>query len=398
MAPLFVVDEITKVPEHMKEYQILTGRKENKNLSKLLGVMKAKKILLYTPLLKWCIEHGLEVTAYHELSLYQPGRPFDWFPKELADARREGDIEGLTEQLEKAYKDGDKKKMYTVLKELTNYPDIEVLVNEKKELSEIISKLYTLYKGKKLLGDTYKLKGNSFYGKMIEDVVRHLCTTFTTNGNDVDIALRSPFFEDLEEIGDAYKIQERKRRVEITRPYQCGIAVYQLGKLRMLEFYYDFLANYVDRRYFEYIYMDTVSAYFAISGESLRDVVKAELPEEYGKEVGKWLATDKYSEKTPGLFKPEFIGAKMIALTAKCYFCEGKQGTKYSCKGISKKQNDMTWKRYMQAFQGYLGKTKNTGFRIHEQGVVTYEQNKLGLSAYYDKRFVLPDGIHTRPL
>ena len=233
---------------------------------------------------------------------------------------------------------------------------------------------------------------------MIEDVVRHLCTTFTTDGNEVDMALRSPFVEDLEEIGDAYEIQERKRRVEITRPYQCGIAVYQLAKLRMLEFYYDFLDNYVDRRDFEYIYMDTDPAYFAISGESLRDVLKPELLGKYDKEVGKWLATDKYSEKIPGLFKPEFIGAKMIALTAKCYFCEGKQGTKYSCKDISKKQNDMTWKRYMQAFQGYLDKAKNTGFRIHEQGVVTYEQNKLGLSAYYDKRYVLEDGIHTKPL
>ena len=112
---------------------------------------------------------------------------------------------------------------------------------------------------------------------MIEDVARHLHTTFTTNGNDVDIALRSPFFEDLEEIGDTYEIKEGKRKVGITRLYQCGIAVYQLAKLRMLEFYYDFLDNYVDRRDFEYIYMDTDSAYFAISGESLRDVVKPEL-------------------------------------------------------------------------------------------------------------------------
>ena len=52
MAPLFAVNEIKKVPEHMKEYQKLTGRKENKNSRKLLGVMKTKKFLLYTPLLK----------------------------------------------------------------------------------------------------------------------------------------------------------------------------------------------------------------------------------------------------------------------------------------------------------------------------------------------------------
>ena len=81
MAPLFDVDEITKVPERMKEYQKLTGRKENKNSRKLLGVMKAEKILLYTPLLKWYTEHGLEVTAYHELLAYKPGRPLTGFQK-----------------------------------------------------------------------------------------------------------------------------------------------------------------------------------------------------------------------------------------------------------------------------------------------------------------------------
>jgi len=30
--------------------------------------------------------------------------------------------------------------------------------------------------------------------------------------------------------------------------------------------------------------------------------------------------------------------------------------------------------------------------------MVTYEQEKLGLSAYYDKRWVLLDGIHTKPI
>ena len=43
----------------------------------------------------------------------------------------------------------------------------------------------------------------------------------------------------------------------------------------------------------------------------------------------------------------------------------------------------------MSVLQGYLDKAQNTGFRIHDQGIVTYSQNKLGLSAYYDKRFVL---------
>ena len=38
-----------------------------------------------------------------------------------------------------------------------------------------------------------------------------------------------------------------------------------------------------------------------------------------------------------------------------------------------------------------IDKAKKVGFRVYDQGIMTYEQNKLGLSGYYDKRY---DGIH----
>ena len=40
----------------------------------------------------------------------------------------------------------------------------------------------------------------------------------------------------------------------------------------------------------------------------------------------------------------------------------------------------------------------NRGFRMRDGQMVTYEQQKLGLSAYYEKQWVLPDGIHTEPI
>ena len=115
--------------------------------------------------------------------------PFSWFPEEVANARREAEKDPL----------------------------------------------------KKQLVDVTKLKGNDFYGKMIENLGRHKTTKFTCKEWVVDKALRSPLFNNLEEIGGAYEIKELKRSVIFKRPYQCGIAVYQLAKLRMLEFYYDFL-------------------------------------------------------------------------------------------------------------------------------------------------------------
>ena len=65
MAPLFVVQEIPdcNVPEEMSIYKEKTGRKTIKGTKKLLGVMKAQKILLYTPLIKWSLEHDLRLTA-----------------------------------------------------------------------------------------------------------------------------------------------------------------------------------------------------------------------------------------------------------------------------------------------------------------------------------------------
>ena len=106
------------------------------------------------------------------------------------------------------------------------------------------------------------------------------------------------------------------------KPYQCGIAVYQLAKLRMLEFYYDFLDKYLDRRNFELIQMDTDLMYMAISGE-FDDIVKLELREEYDNEgEAKFLSTSKYHDRTLGFFRAEFQRTRMIALTSKCYYAE----------------------------------------------------------------------------
>ena len=145
------------------------------------------------------------------------------------------------------------------------------------------------------MGDVVKLKGNSFYGKIIEDLGRHKSTKFTHKEMVVDRALRHSFLDNLEEIGRAYEIKEFKRTVMIKGPYQCGIAVYQLAKLRMLEFYYDFLDKYFSRQGFELCCMDTDSFYLAMSGGLLDDIVRPEMKQAYEAEKKTWLATDKFS-------------------------------------------------------------------------------------------------------
>ena len=223
---------------------------------------------------------------------------------------------------------------------------------------------------------------------------------YTKEEKVVDRALRSTYFSDLDEIGKAYELESRKPRITIRRPFQVGIAVYQLAKLRMLEFYYDFLDKFIDRRDFELIQMDTDSNYMAISAESLEDIVRPELKAEFEAQKECWLAWDKWSGRTPGLFKLECVGSRMIALCSKCYYVEESESEKkkLSTKGMSKKQNEITWQRFKAALEGSKDMATNRGFRMRDGRMVTYEQKRLGLSVFYDKRWVLEDGIHTEPI
>ena len=95
-------------------------------------------ILLYTPMLKQYIAHGLKLTAIYKYFRYESGKPFSWFPEEVSSPRQHGD----------------------------NDPAL------------------------KELGDIKKRKGNSFYGKMIKDLMKHQRTTFVTTEDLVDKAFR----------------------------------------------------------------------------------------------------------------------------------------------------------------------------------------------------------------
>ena len=231
MAPLFYSKEVPEsdVPQQMLDYLERTGRTRTKGEKKLVGALSAKKILLCAPLLRRYIAHGLVLTAVHRTIDYKAQKIFGWFVEQVTEARRQGDVA----------------------------------------------------KEKALLADLFKLLGNSCYGTVIEALERQTEVSYTTDEAAVDRSLRSAWFEDLYEIGEAYEIHKRKQKIEINRPFQVGISVYQLAKLRMLEFYFDFLDHYVDRRSFELNQMDTDRLYMEIAGTRLEDVVRPELRGEF---------------------------------------------------------------------------------------------------------------------
>ena len=59
-----------------------------------------------------------------------------------------------------------------------------------------------------------------------------------------------------------------------------------------------------------------------MSGDSLEEIVKPEIKQAYKADKKNWQeATEKFSERVPGLFKTEFVGLRGVWVTAMCYPC-----------------------------------------------------------------------------
>ena len=223
--------------------------------------------------------------------------------------------------------------------------------------------------------------------------------TFSRNKHKDKVCRQIDRIED-----NTYEVQSCKKTVKLNLPMQIGFFVYQYAKLRMLQFYFDFLDKYLDRSDFQYCEMDTDSAYIAIAGPSVDSLVKPELRAEFQKDKFNWFPrTDTpenkaYDKRTPGLFKEEWSGAGIIGLSSKTYYCFGAYD-KFSCKGVNKKTNDINKEKYLNVLLTKQSSSGlNKGFRVVNNSMYTYEQVRDGFSYFYLKRKVLEDGVTTMPL
>ena len=120
---------------------------------------------------------------------------------------------------------------------------------------------------------------------------------------------------------------------------------------------------YLPREDFETLEMDTDSNYLGISAENVEDFIKPELREEFNRNKHYWFVTlhAPQGKCTPGLFKVELKGDKMIGLCSKSYCTEkfpesNKPGqVKFSMKGVNKGQ----FKNPMNHYEHVLNTKQN---------------------------------------
>ena len=190
MQPIFKNANVSRddIGPYMRQYA-----EENDIMSTprrmLVGSFHGIKLLLAAPLLRWYLAHGLVVDRVYQIVEYSPKPCFRDFGESVSTARRNGDSD----------------------------PD------------------------KAIIADTMKLLGNSAYGKTVTNVDRHRDIKYSTEVG-TSALVNNKRFRQLDVVAqDAYEVTSSKARVTYDLPHHIGFFVYQYAKLRMLEFYYDFV-------------------------------------------------------------------------------------------------------------------------------------------------------------
>ena len=388
MSPLLCTTDVPFeiICDHMQEH-VRRFELSEKPRRLLVGGMRARQMLIATPLLKWYLEHGMVITKIYQVVEFIPHRCFRDFIREVGDNRRLGDA----------------------------HPD------------------------KAIIGDTSKLHGNSSYGGIIMDQKKFQSVTYVEGEGNAMLEANKPQIKKS-------SIQGKTRY----QPSRTNWILQQYAKLRMPQFYYDCLDIYVDRTDFSYCEMDTDSAYVALSRPDLASGVTPHIRDSYQQTLTgcgregidpEWFPRTccskhaKYDKRTPGLFKIEYEGDAMIGLLvcSKTYIVQKTttihtssmamscfrllrrakrlppkrlvnlprlvRQVKFSSKGITKPsvKAPMTTFRYVLNTQR-VGHGTLKGFRTRNNGISTYEQIRNGFSNCYCKRRVLDDGVSTVPL
>ena len=353
MCPIMLNKEYTEeiCGEYTKDLLQKLGKKPTKS-RKLIATLKAEKILLKSTRLRWLINHGCVVTKLHGVIEAKRGRIFKGFMDWVTNERRKGDVD----------------LMYAIIAECA------------------------------------KLVGNSAFGRTGMDKNKHKKVKFC-NEIQFNRAKNGYFYFDAEEYDGVYEVVKKSKTVYQNMPIQIACSVYDDSKLRMLQFYYDCVDKYLNRSDFQYLEMDTDSAYMALT-DNFENLIKEELKEEFDSEKDKWFPRSnteefkRFDKRTPGLFKVEYEGDGMVALCSKTYYVWGDKN-KVSSKGLQKRRNSevLTKESYLRClFNGETIDGTNIGFRFDQKSMKTYEQNKIGLSPIYAKGIVMDDGIHIRPI
>lgn len=253
----------------------------------------------------------------------------------------------------------------------------------------------------------YKLLSNAIYGKTMENLRSRVDVKLKSYWKgrygaasmiaDPSFKRRTIFDEDL------VAIEMNKTSVLMNKPIAIGMAILDISKTVMYDFHYNFMKPKYGHNA-EVVYTDTDSFIYEIKNFNFY----AELLENLDKfDTSDYPTNNQFNipqvnKKVPGLFKDEMnseIITEFVGLRSKMYSVRsGKVDKMKKAKGVKKGvlMKEIEFEDYMHCLYNNTTIVRNQStFRSKLHNVYTVQQNKVALSPFDDKRYILENGVDT---
>ena len=227
----------------------------------------------------------------------------------------------------------------------------------------------------------FKLRINSVYGKTLKKLRKRISVRLVNNKKDFLKYTSRPTHITHKIFDKNYAaIHEIKPVLMLNKPIYVGFTVLDLSKWKMYDFHYNFIKKNFDA---ELLFTDTDSLTYEIKSEdNYEEFFKHKHLFDFSNFSKDSKFYDRQNKMVVGKMKFEYKGipiSKFVGLKSKMHSMplnDGKESN--TAKGINTVIE-------FNEFRDTLFNKKLIG---------TYEINKISLSCFDDKRFVLDDGVH----
>ena len=251
--------------------------------------------------------------------------------------------------------------------------------------------------------DFFKLMNNSVFGKTMENIRKRVDVRLITNEKKLLKYSSKPTYVSSKIFNqDLVAVHKIKETLTLNKPAYVGMCILDISKTLMYDFHY----NYIKKKYGDkakLLFTDTDSLCYQIEAD---DIYK-----DFWNDKNRFDNSD-YPESSPyfnnsnnkvlGKFKDETHSnpiSEFVGLRSKMYsYLKDDQKGGKTAKGIKKNiiKKNITHENYKQTLfenKQMYHKMKTIRSQNHELG--SYEINKVSLSCFDDKRYILEDGINS---
>ena len=253
--------------------------------------------------------------------------------------------------------------------------------------------------------DFFKLMNNSVFGKTMENIRKRSNINLETDPDHFLRQTAKPTFVSCKIFHEnLVAVHMKKSFLLLDKPSYVGMCILDLSKVLMYDFHYNFIkAKYGDRA--KLLFTDTDSLCYHIQTDDVYEDLYNHKDmfdnSDYSKSSKFYFDENK---KVIGKFKDEAAGnliTSFVGLKSKMYsylveLPDGEIKNNKAAKGISKNvtKRDLEHEDYLSCLlNSTIEKHKIKTIRSDHHVVSSYEINKISLSCYDDKRYILDDGI-----